>query len=43
VLGHPALHLGRLVPLGAVSVLAKPFRFDTLADTLRGLLKVGGA
>jgi DNA-binding NarL/FixJ family response regulator len=29
----------RLLALGAVAVLAKPFHFDTLGETLRGLLK----
>jgi DNA-binding response OmpR family regulator len=29
----------RLLALGAVEVLAKPFDFGTLAETLRGLLK----
>jgi hypothetical protein len=29
----------RLVALGAAEVLVKPFRFDELAGTLRGLLK----
>jgi hypothetical protein len=29
----------RLLTLGAAAVLAKPFDFGTLADSLRGLLK----